>query len=76
MIPMLAQVLEAEISELCQTEELASESPKKLDSDLHSYFELVSSFSERDKEALKIFIDAIATKNRVQQALSLAKVSA
>ena len=73
MIPILAEVLEAAVNELTSSEPETSQ-PTPLpfsDPDLGRLVSLISSFEERDREALKIFIEAIATKNRVHAAMQL-----
>lgn len=71
MIPILAQVLEADVSEFSQLEGSLVTPGTARDPELERLMLLMSSFSEKDKEALTIFIEAIATRNRVQAALSL-----
>ena len=74
MIPILAEVLEAAVNELTTTSEPEKSTSTPLpfnDPELGRLVGLISSFEERDREALKIFIEAIATKNRVQAAMQL-----
>ena len=72
MIPILAQILEAEIEELtCTPSENQSVAPVVQGPELERLTGLMSSFESKDREALKIFMEAIATKNRVQAAMQL-----
>jgi transcriptional regulator with XRE-family HTH domain len=74
MLLRLAEVLEASIDELVTLDASihdasGQELPK--DQELRKLLGLVSSFEPDDLKALKIFIEALATKNRVKSALQL-----
>lgn len=68
----MAEVLEATIDELIAEEEASTPEANPLeDAELKRLLGLVSSFEDQDRNALKIFIEALATKNRVKSALQL-----
>jgi transcriptional regulator with XRE-family HTH domain len=68
----LAEVLEASIDELISAGEAPATEPNQPeDLELKRLLGLISSFEAQDRNALKIFIEALATKNRVKSALQL-----
>ena len=70
----LAEVLEASLDELIspyEPEQQAAAPGFTEDHEFKRLFSLVSSFEKEDRQALKIFIEALATKNRVKSALQL-----
>ena len=70
----LAEVLEANLVELISPQEPrqpegAPAVPE--DHEVRRLLGLISTFEQEDRQALKIFIEALATKNRVKSALQL-----
>jgi len=79
MIPILAETLEAAVSELISSADPDKSQMATLpfdDPELGRLVNLISSFDERDRDALKLFIEAVATKNRVQAAMQLGDATA
>lgn len=70
----LAEVLEANLDELISPLEPAQPEGAPAvpeDHEVRRLLGLISTFEQEDRQALKIFIEALATKNRVKSALQL-----
>ena len=70
----LAEVLEANLDELISPQEPGQPDGAPAvpeDHEVRRLLGLISTFEQEDRQALKIFIEALATKNRVKSALQL-----
>lgn len=67
----IAEALEVSVDDLIKGPELSVQALRLTeDPELNRLLSLINTFEVKDRDALKIFLEAIAMKNRMKQALS------